>query len=78
MNLLITPWLTVLRQDGSEDIIAANAITSDNPPVDLLAVRPDFRGALYQFLIGLLQTAYAPADQDEWRERWHQPPILLR
>ncbi|WP_425219733.1 type I-E CRISPR-associated protein Cse1/CasA [Ralstonia solanacearum] len=76
MNLLTTPWLTVLRQDGSEDIIAANAMTSGSPPVDLLAVRPDFRGALYQFLIGLLQTAYAPADQDEWRERWHQPPDL--
>jgi CRISPR system Cascade subunit CasA len=37
-------------------------------------VRPDFRGALYQFLIGLLQTAYAPADLKEWKQRWANPP----
>jgi CRISPR system Cascade subunit CasA len=41
---------------------------------DIGASRPDFRGALYQFLIGLLQTAYAPADLEEWRDRWRTPP----
>lgn len=46
----------------------------DGALFDLASPRPDFRGALYQFLIGLLQTAYAPRDQDEWRERWNSPP----
>jgi len=42
--------------------------------VDIYSERPDFRGALYQFLIGLLQTAYAPQDVQEWRERYGKPP----
>lgn len=41
---------------------------------DLVAPRPDFQGALYQFLIGLLQTAYAPLDVQQWRERYANPP----
>jgi CRISPR system Cascade subunit CasA len=41
---------------------------------DLLSLRPDFRGASHQFLIGLLQLAYPPRDVKEWRERWNTPP----
>ena len=29
---------------------------------------------MYQFLIGLLQTCYAPEDEDQWLEDWRQPP----
>jgi CRISPR system Cascade subunit CasA len=49
----------------------AEALTSQT---DLVAPRPDFRAALHQFLIGLLQTAFAPEDEDEWLERWESPP----
>lgn len=41
---------------------------------DVWSPRPDFRGAAYQFLIGVLQTALAPEDQDHWLERWQTPP----
>lgn len=75
MHLLTEAWLTVTRRDGSLDCIRpSNIVSKDNVPVDLIATRPDFRGALYQFLIGLLQTAYAPDDLDEWHVRWRHPP----
>lgn len=73
MNLLNTSWLTVRRQDGSLSILGVKDV-ADPDAVDIIARRPDFRGAIYQFLIGLLQTAYAPEDEDEWRELWEHPP----
>ena len=39
---------------------------TDNPVVEINAPRPDFQGALYQLLIGLLQTCFAPEDEDQW------------
>ena len=48
--------------------------SADNPVVDIAAPRPDFRGALYQFLIGLVQTAFAPEDDNEWEEKWKEIP----
>jgi CRISPR system Cascade subunit CasA len=47
---------------------------SDNPVMELCAPRPDFRGALYQFLIGLVQTAYMPEDDDDWKDKWDTIP----
>ncbi len=44
--------------------------------IDVLAPRPDFRGALYQLLIGLLQTTFAPKDWDGWKELWESPPSV--
>lgn len=38
------------------------------------AARPDFSGALTQFLIGLLQTAFAPKDDKAWYALWIKPP----
>jgi CRISPR system Cascade subunit CasA len=48
--------------------------TPANPIVALDAPRPDFNGALVQFLIGLLQTACAPADREAWFDRLESPP----
>jgi CRISPR system Cascade subunit CasA len=73
MNLLTDPWLTVRWRDGSQHNLQATEIT-DPGALSLLSPRPDFRGGLYQFVIGLLQTAYAPEDEEEWLERWHMPP----
>ena len=36
--------------------------------------RPDFDGALHEFLIGLLSAALAPPDERAWRARWDEPP----
>ncbi|MCP4406670.1 MAG: type I-E CRISPR-associated protein Cse1/CasA [Gammaproteobacteria bacterium] len=36
--------------------------------------RPDFDGALMQFLIGLLQTAAPPPNHDQWIDWLEEPP----
>jgi len=75
MNLINDPWIPAIRADGSQCLISPGQIAeTDNPVVELAAPRPDFQGALYQFLIGLLQTSFAPEDTDEWLDFWRQPP----
>ena len=75
MNLVKDKWIPVKRADGTPDTIAPWEIgATNNPVVDITAPRPDFRGALYQFLIGLVQTAFAPEDDDEWEEKWKKVP----
>ena len=69
INLLDERWLPVRRANGDKDHIAPCQLTADygqNPVVALDAPRPDFNGALVQFLVGLLQTACAPSRRDEW------------
>ena len=77
MNLIKTPWIKVRRLSGVEERIRPAQIASGgeaDPVADILAPRPDFRGALYQFLIGLLQTTFAPGEIDDWKEHWDTPP----
>jgi len=75
MNLIHDAWLPVIRASGKKDKIAPWQIAEkEDPVIDLKAPRPDFQGALYQFLIGLLQTCFAPADHDEWLDHWENPP----
>ncbi|MBD3419099.1 MAG: type I-E CRISPR-associated protein Cse1/CasA, partial [Chitinivibrionales bacterium] len=75
MNLINDKWIPAKRADGTMQEIAPWQIGYDeNPVIDILAPRPDFRGALFQFLIGLVQTAFMPEDDDEWEERWHDIP----
>ena len=77
MNLIREPWIKVRRLSGTEERVRPAQIASGgeaDPVVDILAPRPDFRGALYQFLIGLLQTTFAPDEIDDWKERWDKPP----
>lgn len=76
-NLIEKQWIPVLRRDGSTDMIAPNEVTgrfSENPVVSLNAPRPDFNGALIQFLIGLVQTVAAPQTASEWRKKLSEPP----
>lgn len=47
---------------------------TDDPVVALAAPRPDFDGALQEFLIGLLAVALQPADERAWRALWDNPP----
>jgi CRISPR system Cascade subunit CasA len=75
MNLIMDPWIPVSRADGSTCTIAPWEIgASQNPVKEIVAPRPDFIGAIYQFLIGLIQTTFAPMDNDEWEERWDETP----
>lgn len=75
MNLLYDPWIAVQCRNGTEQrIIPAQITDAAIDAIDIVAPRPDFRGALFQMLIGLLQVAYAPKDIDDWIERWECPP----
>ncbi len=80
LNLIEDPWIPVCRKDGTEDVIRPADIADfgpagDNPPVDLNSVRPDFNGALIQFLIGLVQTICAPERERDWRGWLQEPPL---
>ncbi len=74
MNLITDPWIPVIRKDGPDKIMPWQIAETENPIIEINAPRPDFQGALYQLLIGLLQTCFAPEDEDEWLERWEKIP----
>ncbi len=79
MNLLEDQWLKVIHKDSQYQQIQGlwnilDQIDSNNPVVDIISPRADFKGALYQFFIGLIQTTFAPEDEDEWEEFWYSPP----
>lgn len=76
-NLIDEKWIPVIRRDGTKDTIAPWELTDhfiENPVVSLDAPRPDFNGALIQFLIGLVQTVAAPQNGAEWRKKLVDPP----
>ena len=79
MNLMEDRWIRCISESEKKlTHIAPHEITknidSPNPITDVIADRPDFKGALYQFLIGLLQTMATPKDEKEWRALWDSPP----
>ena len=76
-NLIDEPWLPVRRRSGAVEHIPpwrVNERVGDDPFVSFAWPRPDFNGAAHEFLIGLLTTAAAPADDDEWEDWWLDPP----
>ncbi|MDY0301010.1 MAG: type I-E CRISPR-associated protein Cse1/CasA [Trichlorobacter sp.] len=76
MNLIKDAWITAIRANSGRCVIAPWQIAEQKDPVmELVAPRPDFQGAMYQFLIGLLQTGFAPKNPDEWFEYWDKPPL---
>jgi len=77
-NLIDKEWIPVKRRDGSKLMIAPWQVTDHffkNPIVALDAPRPDFNGALIQFLIGLVQTVAPPQTPAEWRKKLINPPM---
>lgn len=65
MNLIKDVWIPTQRFSGKLEEISPFEITSQiendsDPIVSLNAPRPDFNGALLQFLIGLLQAVFLP------------------
>ena len=72
MNLITTGWLQGVSSKGSRETISPMDITGNW--IDIAEPRPDFRGAIYQFLIGLLQLSMAPEDEDEWRGLYQELP----
>ena len=75
MNLIYDAWIPIRRESGKQELIAPWQLTeTDDPVVALNAPRPDFNGALNQFLIGLLQTAATPDDGHKWLDWLEEPP----
>lgn len=73
MNLIEDHWLPFRRRDGGIEYGPPSAV-ADPDFVDLALPRADFQGSAWQFLIGLLQTASAPASRKEWLQMWMEPP----
>ena len=77
-NLIKSPWLPLRRRDGSVEWRPPSAVTdgvgTGNPFVAFAWPRADFNAAAHEFLIGLLTTAAAPSDEDEWIDLWEAPP----
>ncbi|MEO0250403.1 MAG: type I-E CRISPR-associated protein Cse1/CasA, partial [candidate division WOR-3 bacterium] len=77
MNLIEDAWIPVRRANGKIFRIAPWQITDkyqEDPIESLAAPRPDFNGALIQFLIGLIQTCAAPNNSQQWRQGLREPP----
>jgi CRISPR system Cascade subunit CasA len=76
MNLLTDRWIPIRDSRNQARLIAPHELTADigsNPILRLDAPRPDFNGALAQFLIGLVQTAWVLAGR-----RWNRERMLLQ
>ena len=76
-NLIEERWIPIRRKSGREEQIAPWEVTDfheSDPVISLNAPRPDFNGALIQFLIGLVQTTTPPEDEDDWENLFDKPP----
>lgn len=76
-DLRFEPWLPFRRTTGAVEWLSPYAITDridDDPIVALACPRPDFDGAVTEFLIGLLSIALAPANEADWAKLWRDPP----
>lgn len=73
MNLLEEKWLPVRRSSGQVDWIAPHQITEPDI-VAFAANRADFKGALAQLMIGLLQTTTPIDDEGDWEGLLDAPP----
>lgn len=75
MNLITDEWIPIIRRSGKKEKIAPWQLAeTDNPVWSLDTPRPDFDGALIQFLIGLFQTFMPPKGEEEWIEKLENPP----
>lgn len=74
MNLIEDPWIPVKTINEERKFIAPWEVTSETTIIDVDAVRPDFQGAYYQFLIGLFQTLNFLENRKHRYEILKQPP----
>ncbi len=79
MNLINDAWIPVRRADGTTEKVEPWRLTDHvgtdkSPIVAVASPRPDFDGALTQFLIGLLQTTCTPETESAWWDWREKPP----
>ena len=78
-NLIKDPWIPVIRKSGEQKLITPAGLVdkyAEDPVLALDSSRPDFNGALVQFLIGLVQTTCPSSNPREWREKFSKPPTM--
>lgn len=76
-DLRYESWIPFRRRSGRVEWGAPSLLTSDlltDPVVALASPRPDFDGALTEFLIGLLTVAFELDDERDWGVQWSTPP----
>ena len=73
INLITDAWIPARMGSGAIRLIRP-AEVADPELVSLAMPRPDLNGAVTEFLIGLLTTAAAPLNEEEWASRWASPP----
>ncbi len=75
-NLLREKWLPVVLEDGTKVCIAPwEIVGGESLPVDIVPPRADFRAALLEFLVGLMQTVMAPEQKSDWARLLQNPPL---
>jgi CRISPR system Cascade subunit CasA len=76
LNLIRDPWIPVrLRSGRIVDRSPWHVFgDADNPAAAVASPRADLDGGIVQLLIGLLQTAMAPADEDAWCDLAERQP----
>ena len=77
MNLILDPWIPVVRRDGSRVRIAPWQLTealAENWVLRVDASRASWSAALTEFLVALVQTAAFPEDAAAWRKYREAPP----
>ncbi|MBA3343226.1 MAG: type I-E CRISPR-associated protein Cse1/CasA [Gemmatimonadaceae bacterium] len=70
-------WIPMRRRSGRVEWGAPHLIVDDvqdDPIVSLASARPDFNGALTEFLVGLLTVALHPEKSRDWGTFWQTPP----
>ncbi len=78
-DLRSEPWIPWRRRSELVEWGPPSMLVSqidDDPVVAIAALRPDFDGALQEFLIGLMTVALMPEDEADWRARWDTPPSV--
>lgn len=82
INLIQDPWIPIRHRSGRTVLVPPWQAfgEAEDPAVAVASPRADFDGGIVQLLVGLLQAAMPPADEDEWCElaERHPSPAELR
>ncbi len=76
-DLRIERWIPFRRLSGRVEWGSVASLVDDlgeDPVVAINASRPEFTGAVLEFLIGLLSASLQPKDEAHWRQLWDKPP----
>lgn len=76
-DLRTKPWMMYRRLSGVRQFGNISELThgiAEDPIVAIASPRPDFDGAITEFLIGILGAALHPRDEEEWLPLWNSPP----